>query len=186
MMWLGLLAVVAEQGPVLPPRLEALYAAELDFVWRSLRRLGVPAREQEDAAHDVFLAIHQALPRFDPTRPVKPWIFGIAFRVASARRRKGDAGLELTDELEHSDGGEGGPDSALEARQARAQVHQALQTLSEEQRAVFVLHELEEEPMPAIAEALGVPLNTCYSRLRLGRARFTEALQSKASPELRP
>ena len=59
-----------------------VYGAELPFVWRTLWRLGVPDRDLEDVAHDVFVVVHRKLVDYDPTRPLKPWLFGICFRVA--------------------------------------------------------------------------------------------------------
>ena len=64
-------------------------------------------------------------------------------------------------------------------------VQAALDQLPMEQRAVFVLHELDEQSAPEVAEALGTPLNTVYSRLRLARERFraaVEALQKGEEP----
>ena len=75
-------------GAALDGRFRELYAREFDYVWHSLRRLGLPPRELEDATHDVFLVVHQRLDQYDPTRPLRPWLFGIAFRVAADERRR--------------------------------------------------------------------------------------------------
>jgi RNA polymerase sigma-70 factor (ECF subfamily) len=57
-------------------------------------------------------------------------------------------------------------------REAASLVMEALNAMPFEQRAVFVLYELDETPMKEIAESLGVPVNTAYSRLRLAREVF--------------
>jgi RNA polymerase sigma-70 factor (ECF subfamily) len=67
-------------------------------------------------------------------------------------------------------------DKALTSRDAHCTVQAGLKALSEEQQAVFVLHELDEVSAPDIADALGIPLNTVYSRLRLARPRFRDAV----------
>ena len=73
-------------GPRPPvPSLTDIYAAEVRWLWRVLWRLGVPERDLEDVAHDVFVVVHRKLPDYDPTRPLRPWLFGICFRVAFAR-----------------------------------------------------------------------------------------------------
>jgi RNA polymerase sigma-70 factor (ECF subfamily) len=69
------------------------------------------------------------------------------------------------------------PDQVLEAREARRRVEAALGELGLAQRAVFVLHDLESLSAPEIAQALEVPLNTVYSRLRLARAKVALSLR---------
>jgi RNA polymerase sigma-70 factor (ECF subfamily) len=62
-------------------------------------------------------------------------------------------------------------------------VYSFLEELPAPQREVFVLAELELESAPDIASALGVPLNTVYSRLRLARARFEAWVQTRPRGE---
>src|ERR1700722_10148496 len=64
----------------------ALFQSELPYVWTSLRRLGVPARDLEDVTHDVLLEVYKNFDRYDPTRPLRPWLFAFAFRFASDYR----------------------------------------------------------------------------------------------------
>ena len=70
------------------PETHEVYTTHFRHVWHSLRRIGVPWADLEDAAHDVFVVVHRRLTDFDPERPIKPWLSGIAYRVASDRRRK--------------------------------------------------------------------------------------------------
>jgi RNA polymerase sigma-70 factor (ECF subfamily) len=60
-----------------------------------------------------------------------------------------------------------------------------LEAMEPDKREVFALMELEQLSAPAVAEMIGVPLNTVYSRLRLARARFEQALARLAATELR-
>lgn len=152
--------------------LRELYDAHVRDVWFTLRRLGVPTRDLEDASHEVFLVAFRRLPDYDRDRPGKPWLCGIAWRVAAAWRRRASArlvhlGIEREVALDAP-----GAEEQLVAQDAARLVHDALAGLPEAQRDVFVLHELDGLSMPEIAELTAVPLNTLYSRLRLGRARF--------------
>ena len=73
--------------PVCNVEFPAVYAAELGYVWSALRRLGVQERDVEDLCHDVFVIVFRNLAVYDARRPIRPWLFGIAFRVASDYRR---------------------------------------------------------------------------------------------------
>ena len=64
-----------------------IFDAELGYVWGTLRRLGVGPADVEDVAHDVFLQVYDKLAVYDRTRPLRPWLFGFAFRAASGYRR---------------------------------------------------------------------------------------------------
>jgi RNA polymerase sigma-70 factor (ECF subfamily) len=74
-----------------------------------------------------------------------------------------------------------GPEEAMAAQQDRALVARALGALDLDRRAVFVMHELEGQAVPEIARALAIPLNTAYSRLRLARRDFVDAVRSARS-----
>jgi len=154
-----------------------IYDREFNYVWHSLRRFGVWDRDLEDAAHDAFVVIHRKLHTYDQDRPLKPWLVGIAFRIASDFRRRAQHRHEIvSDEIEAVDTA-GDALQQIDARERRGLVRQALDTLDEDKRAVMVLHEIEGHTIVAVSEMLEVPLNTCYSRLRLARERFTSAVK---------
>lgn|GEM_PF-3465459 len=69
------------------PDLAAIFDEQFGYVWSTLRRLGVREAEIEDLSHDVFLRVHARLADCDPTRPIRPWPFGFAYRLASDYRR---------------------------------------------------------------------------------------------------
>lgn len=159
-------------------RLEAAYRQELAWVVRTVERLGARAGDLEDLVHDVFLAFHRTLDGFDPRRPLRPWLFGIAFRVVSDYRRRAGFSREAAHEhLGETPHGGPTPVEALEAAEKRRLVLAALEALPLDQRAVFVAVELDEQSVPEVAQMLQIPLNTAYSRLRLGRQRFTAAVE---------
>lgn len=170
--------------PVAPPAvtvarfdLGAVYAREYDWVWHTLRRFGVASRNLADVTHDTFVVVHRRAADYDPSRPLRPWLFGIAWRVARDHLALGRNRREsITDEIEAVD-----PEAPQDQRIARAQAWElvvaALQSVELERRAVFILHDIEETPMPEVAAALDVPLKTLYTRLRLAREEFTAAVR---------
>jgi RNA polymerase sigma-70 factor (ECF subfamily) len=164
-------------GPAKRPDFTTIFQTECSYMWNTLRRLGVQERDVEDVAHDVFVAVHRRLDSYDPTRPLKPWLFGIAFRVASDYRRLARHRRELMDDTFEAVDGAPPADEQLETEQARRLVLEALDALDLDKRAVFVMHELDGHAMPAIAIALGIPVNTAYSRLRLARETFATAVK---------
>jgi RNA polymerase sigma-70 factor, ECF subfamily len=162
--------------PSMRPGFTALYDEHVDFVWRTLRRLGVPDAQLDDATQDVFLVVYRRLPEFEGRSSARTWLCGIALRVASAHRRAAarrptvPLAEDVTDERARA------AEDLTDATQAAAVVRAVLEELDEDRRAVFVLAELEEMTAPEIAAVLGVNLNTVYSRLRLARRDFEVAL----------
>ena len=154
-----------------------IFETEFEYVWHSLRRLGVRERDVDDVTHDTFIVVYRTLDQYDPGRPLRPWLFGIASRHAANYRRRahhrGDVMEHATELADHSAGAE----ETLASRQAADLVLAALDALDVDRRSVFVLHEFDGVSIPDVAAALGVPLNTAYSRLRLAREHFTAAVK---------
>jgi RNA polymerase sigma-70 factor (ECF subfamily) len=167
-------------------RFEDVYEAHFEFVWRSVRRLGVPASGVDDAVQDVFVVVHRRLADFEGRSSVKTWLFGIALRVARSHRRKAARASALDPLPDDVQGrAEHRPDHLNEAQQAWALVEAFLEELDEDKRAVFVLSELEEHTAPEIAEALGIRTNTVYSRLRAARKQFEATVKRHRAKEER-
>jgi len=165
-----------------------IYKAELAYLWRSFLRLGVAAGDVEDLAHELFVVVHRRRESYDSGRPLRPWLFGIAVRITKAHFRRAHVRREVvSDQLEPTEPGNS-PEESLVLQRRRALVLAALQPLPMEQRAAFVLHEIDGFAAPEIAEALEVPLNTVYSRIRLGREKFQREVQrlSRISQRRRP
>ncbi len=164
----------------------SVYDEHFAFVWRSLRRLGVPDRALDDAAQDVFIVVHRRLAEFEGRSSIKSWLFGIARRVAHDHRRR-IGRKERTEELRETTADPRGVTPAHDAERAQAVrvLHEILAGLDDDKREVFVLAELEQMTVPEIADAIGVNLNTVYSRLRAVRQAFDAAVQrrlAKAEP----
>jgi RNA polymerase sigma-70 factor (ECF subfamily) len=139
--------------------------------------LGVPERHAEDACQEVFVVVSRRLPECDSSANLRAWLYSIAWRVASAHRRKAqnrrevpveDAGATLVESRE--------PSTSIDERRRWDRLRQALDALPPEQRDVFVLFEIEQLRMREVAEALGCSINTAFSRLYAARKRVAETL----------
>ena len=163
------------------PRLSAdeacldAFQRELDYVYRTLSRLGTAPSEADDLAQEVFLALRRCWSEYDPDRPLRPYLFGIAFRIASAyeRKRRREVAFGV---VEVGDAGPG-PDDALQSKQARALVLAALERIPLARRAVLVMHDIDDVPVREVAAVLDIPLFTVYSRLRKARRELEAAIR---------
>jgi RNA polymerase sigma-70 factor (ECF subfamily) len=151
------------------------FQRELDYVHRSLRRLGTGLSEVEDLAQEVFIALRGAWAAYDPDRPLRPYLFGIAFRIAAAhnRKRKRELAFEVVD---LPDGGPT-PDDALVSKQTRALLLAALERIPLPRRAVLVMHDIDDVSVDETAVALAIPRFTVYSRLRKARRELETAIR---------
>jgi RNA polymerase sigma-70 factor (ECF subfamily) len=151
------------------------FQKELDYVYRTLRRLGTAASEVDDLAQEVFLALRRCWSTYDQGRPLRPFLFGISFRIAAAyeRKRRREVAFGV---VEVGDAGPG-PDDALVSKQARALVLAALERIPLPRRAVLVMHDIDDIPVSEVASALEIPLFTVYSRLRKARRELEGAIR---------
>jgi RNA polymerase sigma-70 factor (ECF subfamily) len=164
--------------------LRALYDAHFAFVWRNLRRLGVPADQMEDAAQEVFLVVHRRWDSFDSSwSSVQTWLFGIVLRVAQNERRSQRRRVaRLVPANDHHPidavaSESASPSELVVKHEAARMLEEALEALSENERAIFVLVDIEQMPVPEAAEALALNLNTAYGRLRTARAEFQKIVR---------
>jgi RNA polymerase sigma-70 factor (ECF subfamily) len=158
----------------LPHELDVVYRAHADFVYRIACQLGVAAAHVEDVVHDVFLVVHRRLQEYDG-RSMRSWLYGITRRVVLHHHR-GVQRSHARSRLAPVPKPAPDPEQRTAEHEAIAIVESFVARLPEEQRVVFVLADLEGTPMPEIADALAVNLNTLYSRLRLARRRFEQHL----------
>lgn len=153
-----------------PARLERAIAADYRFIWRLLRRFGVPESQVEDAAQQVYLIVAERLGDIAPGRE-RSFAFGTAMRVAHGLRRR--LGREQpNDQLDERATTTSGPEDQLEHKRARELLDRALQAMPADSRTVFILFELEALSSPEIAALIEVPLGTVASRLRRAREQF--------------
>lgn len=167
-------------------RFRALFDRDYAYVWHSLRRLGVGEGDCDDVANEVFVRVHEHFKDYDPTRPARPWLFAFCARLASDYRRLArhrrerlmETGDMPPEAIDH-------PETDALQRERDSLVYRALDALDDERRQVFVLHEIEERPIPEVAGMLEIPVPTAYTRLRAARQTFTAAvrrLQSRSVP----
>ncbi len=155
-------------------RMEALVRDHYAFVWRILRRFGLPEGEADDAAQRVFMIVDGRLNDILPGSE-RAFLYRTAMHVASKvhrslRRRR----EEPEDQLPGIAGSEPSPDDLLDQRRARALLDRILGELPTDLQAVLVLFEIEELSTAEIAEALSIPAGTVASRLRRARAELEE------------
>lgn len=158
--------------PRLNEPFRAFFRENLDYVVKSLRRLGVREEDCEDIAHELFLAVHRRFDELDSTRPVRPYLFGYARRFASTYRQSARIRREATTDTPDAADLRPNAEQELLARDDQRLVHAALDRLDDERREVFVMYELDARMMEDIALELNVPLSTVVSRLRGARADF--------------
>jgi len=163
-----------------PAAFDEVYAAHFPFVWRCLRGLGVPPAGIDDAAQDVFLAVHRQLGGFRGDASMRTWLYGITRHIASNHRRRDRRKGSILEPLQ-PDLTDPHPDPLERAADAQAAmfVERFLAKLDTKKREVFLLAFMEEMTIPEVAVALSIPLNTAYTRFRRARAEFQRALERR-------
>lgn len=159
------------------PEFRRLFDEQVDFVWRVLRRYGVPDRDVDDVCQEVFLIVHRKLPEFEGRSSVRTWIYGIAMRTALATRRKAHVRRELLEPELQESAVEATQHEQADRRRDLSLVEAALQELDEEKREAFVLYELEGLSVAEVAAATGVPENTALYRLHRAREELERKLR---------
>jgi len=152
--------------------IEALFSDHLDFLWRSLRNFGVAEADLEDQIQEVFIVVHRRLAEWDGLHP-RAWLYAVARRCAAAYRRRSHRRHERTFATMPETSDTRDPSARVEVDLLR----RVFDALDEEQRAVFILYEIEEMPMREVAEAVQCPLPAAYKRLYAARRELTRALE---------
>jgi RNA polymerase sigma-70 factor (ECF subfamily) len=161
-----------------PLDLLSIHEEHAQFVWLSLQRLGVRTTDIEDLLQEVFIVVHKRLATFDGSARMTTWLFGICLRVAAAHRRRAYNRREsiVPAPADEALADSASPEDLASNRQAQARLAAILDTMDLEKRAIFVMFELDELSCEEIAEILGVPLGTVYSRLHAARKAFGAAV----------
>lgn len=189
------LAIDLSESPAVPvserPAFEDVYREYFDFVWRNARALGTRDAAVDDVVQDVFLVVHRRLSEFEGRSTLRTWISGIVLNVVRRHRRTTQRRSPHEDSKEApldpetlAGRGESPYDAAVHAEGTEL-LQRILDELDEDKREVLVLAELEELSVPEIAGALGIKLNTAYSRLRLARQAFEQSLVRHRARERR-
>jgi RNA polymerase sigma-70 factor (ECF subfamily) len=164
-------AVERQDDQPFAARIARIFSDQADFVWRSLRRLGVPIADVDDAVQEVFLVVYRRIADYEDRGFMRAWLFSISRQVSSHYHR----GVKRAEERQRGIVvGVTAPDveEIVARREAEELVNSFLDELKEPQRSVFYLSDIEGLTVPEIAAALDVNLNTVYGRLRQARKRF--------------
>lgn len=159
-------AVVNEHGP---------------YIWRVLRRLGVRASDIEDVWQETFIVVHRKLGAFEGRSQLRTWLSAIAVRVASDYRNRAHRRREQSTDEVPDDGAAASQHDDFVERERRALLDRLIGELKPEQRDVIVLYEFAELPMQEVADALGCPLQTAYSRLHAARRALEQAARRETA-----
>lgn len=151
------------------------YEDNFRYVWRTIRRFGVRQGDIADVVQEVFVIAWRRRATVVASSPIRPWLFGIAYRVAARYRRKAWYRLTFPIDPAEIDGPELGSEQKILVRDELVRLDAALNELPLKYRAVLLLHDLEEAPMHEVASALGIPKKTGYSRLNQARKLFRQA-----------
>lgn len=162
------------------------YGAFFDLAFRNLRRLGVDAATIEDAVQDVFVVVFRRWGEFEQRSSLRTWIFGIVMRVARDHRRARKrhlARLRLAQQNADVLAPVDSPHQGAVLREASRLLHAALDRLSDEQRALIVLADLEEIPTAEIAEIMNLNPSTCRGKIAAARRAFAGVVD-RMDPDL--
>jgi len=164
---------IASSSHATPPRtLEEVYERHSGFVWRIVRRMGVPDHGVEDVMHETFLVVHRRLPEYDGRVAMTTWLYHLTRGVVSNHRRSRAREQRRIALVDPKPTAAPDPEAQTKRGQAAAFVRAFLAELDADKREVFELVELEGLPVPEVAELVGQNLNTTYSRLRAARQLF--------------
>jgi RNA polymerase sigma-70 factor (ECF subfamily) len=148
-----------------------LFLRYRERVYGFFRRRMNDAAQAEELAQETFLAVLRAAQRYEPRATFRAYLFGIAFNILSAHRRKSalspSQSANTPDEV--SDPSEINPENTIWVRQA-------VERLEAADREVLLLREFEELSYEEIARILNSPANTVRSRLFRARMALREIL----------
>ena len=169
------LAKLAPPEPAPEHECVAAFDRELDYVFASLRRLGARSIEVEDLAQEIFLVLLKHWPTVDTTRSLRPYLFGIAYRIFYAHRRRRQRempleGVQLADD-------DCDPETLFRQRERTDLLHAALERVPLPRRAVIIMHEIDEVPIREVARRLSRSEFGTYARLHKGMRELKAAVR---------
>jgi RNA polymerase sigma-70 factor (ECF subfamily) len=137
-------------------------------------RRRLDSRERaEDLTQDTFVAMIRGAARYEPRALLRTYLFGIAWKVLAAERRKGGRSVAAETEPASADA----PDEELWVRQALAR-------LDPGERELLMLREYDQLSYTEIAELLRIPVNTVRSRLFRARMELKSHLEARSDGEV--
>jgi RNA polymerase sigma-70 factor (ECF subfamily) len=171
-------AAPASSEPLVPLDFVTVYDEWFERVASWVHALGTPEADQYDLVQDVFLIVHRRLAHFDGAN-LAGWLYQIArrrvrdFRRLFWIRHLFAHSVPLSDDLSSV---APGPADSLETKHRVRQLDELLSVLNPDQRAAFVLLEVEGYSGKEIAELQGVPVNTVWARIHKARKKLQAGL----------
>ena len=152
---------------------------QIEYVARTLARLGVRGNDVEDLTQEVLIVAIRRAATFDASRRIEPWLFGIARNVARDFRRLARHRVEQADDgaVAAHPVATATPADQVDLQQRASRLRAIVSELDDPLQELVVLHDLEEITIPEIAASLGISLDAAYARLRRGRAAVRAKLQ---------
>jgi RNA polymerase sigma-70 factor, ECF subfamily len=148
---------------------------ELDYVYGTLQRLGARPGDMEDLLQEIFVALHRNWPTLDATRSLRPWLFGVAFRVVRTHRRRRARETPFA-ELDPADDAPD-PEGWVQGQESLALLSAALQHVPVARRSVLIKHDLEGLDVIDIARQLSITKFGVYARLYKGRKELASVVR---------
>ncbi len=163
------------------PSFAQVYDQYFNLVWAAVRQLGVSADAIDDVVQEVFVVIHNRLGSVQQVESLRSWVYGVARRTVSSYRRaqrsRSESGAQYAEVASWLESMPPTPVELWELADRQRLLLRLLGELEEAKREVFVLADLEGFTAPEIAAALDIPVNTVYSRLRVAREAFENAMR---------
>jgi RNA polymerase sigma-70 factor (ECF subfamily) len=156
-----------------------VFDAHAPFLHRTVVGLGCRAADAEDLCQEIFLIVLRRMGDFTGGS-LRAWLYGIAVRVVSDHRRRAHVRREIPTDTIQDGCIEPSQADNLDQRRAEQRLLSVLDELDEDKRAAFVLYEIEELTIKEVAQVIGCPLQTAYSRLQAARQHVRNAFASAA------
>jgi RNA polymerase sigma-70 factor (ECF subfamily) len=151
---------------------------ELDYLFVTLQRFGARADDVDDLLQEIFVALQRHWPTLDRDRSLRPWLFGVTFRVVRAHRRR-RAREVLREEVSPEETVPSG-ELDVEERELMALLSSALEKVPTPRRTVVMMHDLDGLPVADIAGLLAMTKIGVYTRLYKGRRELASAVRRLA------
>jgi len=148
---------------------------ELDYIFATLQRLGARPADMDDLLQEIFLVLYRNWRTLDVSRPLRPWLFGVAFRVVRThrRRRARETPCEGLDPEDIAPS----PEGRMQGQESLALLSAALQQVPSLRRSVVIKHDLEGLDVIDIARQLSITKFGVYARLYKGRKELGAAVR---------
>ncbi len=155
-------------------------------VFTYLCRSGITNLAKDDLFQDIFIKIHLHATDYDPSKPLRPWLFTIATNtVRSHFRKERTKRLFTLFKLQKSEARSFSAQEHAEVKETAAWLDQAMQKLPSAQREAIALVSLQNMSQEEAAEALGIPLPTLKTNLRRAKLTLSKVLARKKLRESR-